>query len=224
MSNNTASVLDSVLASLVGSYNVVEEAPVVRQRKASKPRADKVRVVKANNSTQTVVKKVSSGIAVPPKGSLDAPGFLLALREAGKIRKANEAGVMISFTDHIKERADQIQAIAAFVGYDFGGAHGVQLDVARQKARFALRPIKVNSNVTATVAGFVAGMPNGTAKAVSDLQGRIRVATDLMLDQEKLAEKHAVDSGEYATHMALATVERERIAHMRRDLALIVGE
>lgn len=220
MSNNTAMILDSVLASLVGSYSATEETPVVKARPARKPRADKVRVVKVANSTVTV--KVSSGIPVPPKGSLNAAGFLLALRDAGKIRKANELGVMISFTDHNKERSDQIQAIAAFVGYNFSGAHGVQLDVARQKAHFALRPMKTDSKVTATVAGFVAGMPSGTAKAVRDLEGRIRVATDLMLDLEKKAESFEEGSAERATNLALATVERERIAHMRRDLSQIV--
>lgn len=224
MSNtNTASVLDSVLSALVGSYSVTESVPVVKARKVSKPRTGTVRVVKAPSGNGMIAKKVSSNIAVPPVGSLDAASFLMALREAGKIRKANDAGIMITLTDSNKEKADQIQAIAGFVGYNFSGAHGAQLDTARQRASFTLRPVKVESKVTATVAGFVAGMPNGSRRAVLDLEGRIRVATDLMLDHEKAAEQHTVDSAEYATSMALATVESERIAHMKRDLGLILG-
>ena len=222
MSNSNAAVLDSVLSALLSSYNVTEETPVVKVRKVSKPRAGMVRAVRAPSGS-TVAVKPSMTIPVPAVGSLDAAGFLLALRNAGKVRKANEAGVMISFTDHNKERSDQVQAIAAFMGYNFSGAHGVQLDVARQKAHFALRPMKTDSKVTATIAGFVAGMPNGTKKAVLDLQGRIRAATDLKLDQEKLAQSFPIDSSEYATHMALATVESERIAHMVRDLTSILG-
>jgi hypothetical protein len=222
MSNlNTASVLDSVLATLVGSYSV-SETPVVMTRKASKPRADRsVRVVKASNSAVTV--KKSAPIAVPAVGTLNAAGFILALRDAGKVSKANENGVMITLTDSNKERVDQVQAIAAYVGYNFAGAHGMQLDSARQKASYELRPVKADSKVTVTVKGFVAGMPNGTAKKVSDLQGRIRFSTDLMLDEEKKAESFSKDSAEYVTHMALAGVERERIAHMNKDLSNILG-
>jgi hypothetical protein len=65
-------------------------------------------------------------------------------------------------------------------------------------------------------------MPNGTEKAVRDLQARIRLATETMLDQEKEASKFAEGTTEYASHMALATVESERIAHMRKDLSKIV--
>jgi hypothetical protein len=225
MSSNTASVLDSVLASLVSSYDV-KETPIVKARKAkvNGTPIGKVRVVKASVGTATVKKVIACPIPVPAKGSIDAAGFMMLLREAGKIRKANDAGVMLTVTDSKKEIADQVQAIAGFVGYDFSSAHGMQLDMARQAAMRVLRPVKVESKVAATVSGFVAGMPNGTAKIVGDLQGRIRMATDTMLDQEKLAGNFAEDSAEYATHMALATVERERIAHMRSDLGKILGK
>lgn len=224
-SSNTASILNSVLATLVSSYEEKPETVVVKARRTSTPRvkpAGTVRVVKAANGA---VRKVSApAIACDPPGTLSAAAFLLALREAGKIEKKNDSGVTVMIVDAAKEKIDQVKAIGAFVGYNFSGAHGTQLDTARQTAQFRLRPVKADSAVAVTVKAFVAGMPDGTAKIVRDLQARIRMATDLMLDHEKEAGKHAEDSAEYATHMALATVESERIAHMRRDLVQIVGE
>ena len=225
MSNtNTALVLESVLAGLVASYDTVEETP-----KVSKPR--KVRAARAEKAPQAdAPRKVVSTIPnLPEKGSLNAAGFLLALQQAGKIRKANEAGIMITLTDSKKEKVDQIAAIAAFVGYNFSGAHGTQLDMARSAAQRELRPVRTESVAVVTVAGYVAGMPNALAVKVNDLKARIRLANETMLDQEKEARKfdtdsEAPDAGKYATHMALAAVESERIAHMRRDLANLVGE
>ncbi len=231
MSNvNSALVLDSVLAGLVASYDVVvEETPKVakpRKVRESKPRASKAeKAPKTSDAPRKVVPMTN----LPEKGSLNAAGFLLALNQAGKIRKANESGVMITVSDPKKERQDQILAIQAFIGYNFSGAHGTQLDMARSAAQRELRPIKAESKVAVTVAGYVAGMPNATTTKVRDLQARIRLATDTMLDQEKEAGKYGEDSetpdaGKYATHMALAAVESERIQHMRRDLAAILGE
>lgn len=216
MSNTN--ILDSIVSSLVSSYNVPEKQVLVRVERA--PR--KTRTVKAESAPKVTSHKIPlATIPVAAKGTLDAAGFLLAIRNAGKIVRSNEAGIPIHLTDAAKERQDQIQAIAAFVGYDFGGAHGTQLDVARQKARFALKPAG-DSKVSATVRGFVSGMPNGTEKAVRDLQGRIRVATETMLDHEKTAGQFAEGTTEYVSHMAMATVESERIAHMRKDLSRIV--
>lgn len=221
-SSNVAMILDSVIGTLVSSYDAKPEAPKASKVRAKAPKAP--RTAKAEKAPVAAPRKIVATIPVPAVGTLDAAGFLLAIRQAGKIRKANDAGVMITINDPAKEKADQIQAIAAFVGYDFSGAHGVQLDTARRTAQFNLRPVKADSKVAVTVKGFVAGMPNGTAKVVNDLRARIRLATDTMLDHEKEAEKHETDSAEHATHMALATVESERIAHMRRDLANIIGE
>lgn len=221
--SNTA-ILESVLGALVSSYSV-SETPVVVARKASKPRANLVRVVRESSKTVSAPVVKAKGLApnLPKAGTLSAGDFLLALRNAGKINKENAAGVMVTLTDSNKEKTDQINAIAGFVGYNLSEPHGVQLDKARQKAHFTLRPAKTDSKLTATVKGFVAGMPNGTAKAVLDLEGRIRMATDTMLDLEKAAETFPEDSAERATKLALATVESERIAHMRRDLAAITG-
>lgn len=214
-SNNTAMILDSIVSGLVSSYNVPEKQILVRVER--KPRA-----VRAEKAPKVSSHKIPlATIPVPAKGSLDAEGFMMAIRNAGKVQRSNENGILMTITDPTKERQDQIQAIAAFVGYDFGGAHGTQLDSARQRARFTLQPAR-DSKVRATVRGFVAGIPNGTEKAVRDLQARIRVATETMLDHEKEAVKFAEDTAEYATHMALATVESERIAHMRKDLSKIV--
>jgi hypothetical protein len=221
----SSSILDSVLARMVSSYE--EKAVVAAPRKAKAPRQVLTRVVKAKDSVATApsaVRKITSTIPVAAVGTLDAAGFLLACRDAGKISKRNDRGILVTLTDSNKARTDQIQAIAAFVGYDFGGALGVQLDSARQKAQYILRPVKADSTVAVTVKAFVAGLPDGTAKIVSDLKARIRMATDTMLDNEKIAEQHERDSAEYATHMALAAVESERLGHMRRDLAAIIGE
>lgn len=223
-STNNSAVLSSVIASLVSSYDVTDPAPIVKARKATAPRAKLARVERSEGGSATVRKIVASPIAVPPVGSLDAAGFLLAMRDAGKIRKENDRGVMVSLTDAAKEKADQIQAIAGFVGYDFGAPHGVQLDKARNAAQSKLRPVSTDSKVAVTVKAFVAGMPNGTERAVKDLQGRIRMADETRIEHECKAEKLPVDSAEHATHMALAAIECERIAHMKRDLALIVGE
>lgn len=217
MSNNTATVLDSVLSGMVASYTATE-VPVVAVRKA--------RTVKAKPGQVRIVKGAAvsapTTIPLPAVGSLDAAGFILALRNAGQIEKKNEAGITVKLHDANKSRLDQIQAIAAFVGYDYQIPLGTQLDRARQKAQFILRPVKTESRVAATVAGYVAGMPNGTEKVVMDLQARIKMAEDTIAELEKAAE-FSTDGTVKATKMALATVESERIAHMRRDLALITG-
>lgn len=225
MSNaNNASVLNAVLGSLVSSYSVTEETPVVQVRKASKPRANLVKVQRAPSTRGVKVVK-SSGVAptLPKAGTLDAVAFLAALKVAGKICKENLHGVKVTLTDSNKERTDQVFAIAGFVGYSLSEPHGVQLDKARQKAHFIIRPVKTDSPVAATVKGFVAGMPNGSEREINNLVGRIRMATDTMLDLEKEAEACPEGSTERATKLALATVESERIAHMRRDLETIGG-
>lgn len=224
-SNLSLSVVDSVLAGMVASY----EVPVQAEPKLVRVTASKMRAKREPAAKNGVVAKAPSangstaqGMDLPKAGSLTAAEFILALRNAGKVEKTNEAGVKVMLGDSIKERKDQILAIAGFVGYSVGTSHGTQLDNARLKAQFILRPMKTESKVSATVSGFVAGMPNGTAKVVNDLQGRIRLATETMLDLEKQAE--TANETERPGLLAMASVESERISHMRRDLTAITGE
>lgn len=219
MNTSTATVVDSVLAGLVQSYETID-APqkmvrLVRNSDA-KPKKEKKAFKAPSDNGVKPIRMVPAPLAI--LGSLDAEGFILALRGAGKIHKANDKGVMVAMHDPNKAVLDQKIAIAAYLGYDLNKAHGTQLDQARQKAQFTLRPSKGDSRVAHTVAGFVAGMPDSRAKQITDLQARIRVATETMLDLEKEAEA-ATDETIRATKLTLATVESERIAHMRKDLA-----
>lgn len=240
---NTAPAFDLVLSDLVSSYKVEEIAPA----KPAKIRLikDSVRVEKVVDrskvETTTVPALVPATNSEEPKSetrvialkvSLDAKGFLVAMRNAG-YRKDNQGK---SFLDKNEIRPDSIKAIEAFIGYDAKGNFASQELAARTEAMRQIRQAKGEGptkeqllsaptrqeirRANASLMGFVNGNPDLRAQKVADLEGRERLATDTLIEQEKLAETLPTEQ-ERSKALALAQLERERIAEIRKDLAAL---
>lgn len=202
-----------VLALLVASYGkntdkVIEQAtrPVV----ASKP--SKLRAIREARDEATETHPVTpqskppmTVIALPPTGTHDARGFLLAMRSA-------------------KTRDEMIVAIAGYCGFDRAGDFGGQELAARMKAQREMRgapkalPRPVNSAVP-SVAGFVAGVPDMAARKVLDLLAREKLAAQAISEHEQVAGDESVDAPTRSYHSQLLVVETARLAQIRADLA-----
>jgi hypothetical protein len=218
-SSNTSSLVaelsPEVLALLAASYGkpaaeVVEQA--TKLRKASKPSrlaAVKAAAIQAEETHPVTpqAQPAMTVIALPQPGTLDARGFLLALRRAST-------------------RDQQIQAIAGYCGFDRHGDFGSQELAARMQAQRALKggvsPLTrpVNTAVP-TVAGFVAGVPDGMARKVADLLARERMAAEAIGEHEQIAANAEVDAATRSYHAQLALVEQGRISQIRADLATL---
>lgn len=117
------------------------------------------------------------GMTLPEKGTLDARGFILAVRKA-------------------KDRQETIQAIAAYCGYRLNGDFGSQDQAARAQAQRELRgerPLgpsrQEQRQANRSAVGFVAGMPKPAQRILLNLQARERAAAAAMLDAKTEAEK-----------------------------------
>lgn len=201
-------ILDSLLSNLAATYSqgATEESKThatlaVVQAVAKRP-MKKLRVVDpAPNGAQPVVAP-RVFCAVPAVGYYDAKGFIIALRQA-------------------KTRDEQIACIAGFRGYDAKKDFGSNEYLAKSQA---LRELHPSSNapdssvrISASIRGYVAGMPNEHAKRVMDLIGRHKLAIDSALDFEKVAL--ASDAQELRDYNnALALLERERAANIEAQL------
>jgi hypothetical protein len=172
-------------------------------------------------------------MAMPDRGSLGAKDFLLAMRNAG--RRVN-AETNATYIDQREVRNDQIQAIHAFfyqetkagkvyVGYDPRRDFGSQDTAARALAQRELRGAPKVSQETApsrTFGGYVAGMPDHKARTLANLQGREVAAVDAMLAHEKDAADMSRSEYERTLSAGLADAERERLTHIRADIAALL--
>lgn len=180
---------------------------------------------KAEVATPPVVKNnlpppmiIPQGCAIPKAGTLNAEQFWFALKNAG-MRRHPETGKLIRHPTLIVP--DEKLAIAGYIGYCFSDAHGKQLEAARFRARFDLKPEKggkeYRRGVAPTIAGFVAGCPSLVQKHIENLRGREDQALDLALGYEK-AEAEATTEHEKLLLHGKALVERERLHVIRQDL------
>lgn len=134
-----------------------------------------------------------AGITMPERNSLDAKGFLLAMRNAGK--RPNDKGIMALQANEV--RNDQIKAIHAYIGYDNRRDFGSQEMAARAQAQRELRGApktgKVQEKVapSRSVAGYVAGMPQPSHRLLLDLQARERCLAEAMIDAKTDQERKA---------------------------------
>jgi hypothetical protein len=162
-------------------------------------------------------------VPIPNPGTLNAEGFMLALKNAGVRR--NESGKLLRHPNLILQ--DEKLAIAAWIGYLWHAPHGIQLDAARFKARFAIKPERAaeyKRGIAATIAGFVKGTPSLVDRYRDDLLGREQQAIELALGYEKAAEE-CHDGKDKLILQGKALVERERASVIRRDLiALAVAQ
>lgn len=134
------------------------------------------------------------GVTMPDRNTLDAKGFLLACRDAGKRR--NDKG--IPFTDPKEVRNDLIKAIHAYCGYDNRRDFGSQETEARAKAQREIRGYKVTGPsreemkaASRSAAGFVAGMPQPSQRILLNLRAREQATVEAMLSAKTEEEKGA---------------------------------
>lgn len=216
-STNTA--IDLALASMLASYINPEPATSAEvSAKVVKAATAKARETKgskplASNGAQAkvVTPKVQPALTGDPKSPeyqaklvATAPIFLQALRKA-------------------ETRNDRIEAIALFVGFDHSQDFGSQEMRAKMLAQSAGKtytgPSRQEQRVLqASVRGYVAGVPDHKERAKADLLARERLAVETMLECEKRASEATTDQ-ERMVQSALAMAERERLTHIRRDLA-----
>ena len=237
MSSNVAH--DTALAFLLAS-NVQEQAAACREKLTvvsvkvtMAPKASKVKLAK-NEAAPIREKSATPGMVMPDRGTLGARDFLLAMRNAGT--RVTPEGKR--YIDQREVRNDQIKAIHSFmyqetpagkvyIGYDPKGSFGSQDTAARALAQRELRgPSKTTTSEhtapSRTFGGYVAGMPDHKARTLANLQGREVAAVDAMLAHEK--DAHDMSRSEYERTLSagLADAERERLTHIRADIAALL--
>jgi hypothetical protein len=174
-----------------------------------------------------------TGITMPERGSLNARDFLLAMRNAGKRLTAEGK----PFIDQREIRNDQIKAIHAFyyevrqgvhvcTGYDPNRDFGSQDTAARMLAQRELRGAPKPSAETApsrTFSGYVAGMPDYKARALANLQGQEVREADAKIAHLHDAADMSRSVAERELSAALVEVQNEKLAHIRAEMARLVG-
>lgn len=233
-SDLAASLSPEVLALLAASYGRSADkvvATIVTRSENPKPRkASKLAAVKAAAIEQSEAHPVTPEnqkpmvcIELPPVGTLDAKGFLIAMRRA-------------------TTRDESIKAIAGYCGYDRHGDHGAQDLAARMRAQRELRgaPKALAAPVHTghvSVKGYVHGMPDAVAAKVGDLLGRERIAAENLAHLDAIVKGEGTDENVKAIAEAfgfdarivpsvaasLVGIETARLNQIRADLATLTG-
>lgn len=259
----TMSDIASILATLAATYATNDADPsvngtrpkVVSSTTVKPAKVAKVKTAKVATGEQAAPKNTTPVVLpanLPMKGTYDGRSFLMVLRSVGMRTKEHKNEVtgeirQVPVFDESLVRDDTIAAIAGYCGYDAAGDFGEQDQEARAKAQRELKPVVPQqfkrTLVAPTVAGYVAGMPNSTAKLAVDLEARERLAADAMAAFEKVNDAPSFEkairdhfTGEAASIGALvqvvkadpskasqiagelAAIEQERIRQIRTDL------
>lgn len=223
MTTDEGLAVDLVLSLYSSSYQsppkpepkVIKVSNGSSQPKRSEPKAEVVIPVVKNNLPGPIL--VPKHVPLPKPGTLDAAGFFFALKNAG-MRRHSETGRLIRHPTLIQ--TDEKLAIAAYVGYEWGKPFGDQLESARHRARFDLKPEKAKKHCrgfSPTIAGFIAGCPDLFERHIENLRAREQQALDLTLGYER-AEVEAQSEHEKLLLRGKALVERERLSVIRQDL------
>ena len=189
---------------------------VIGRNMPKAPRGKKQAVESGAVAAPIHAKPAVFGVAMPERNTLDAKGFLLACRDAGKrsFEKVNEVTGEVHTVvkrDEGKVREDLIKAIHAYIGYDTSRDFGSQDIEARTKAnREASGRIVTagldRSEVKAanrSLAGYIHGMPKPSQVLLANLRAREQAAAEAMIDAKTEAEK--------ATHKAMLVTIRKAI-------------
>lgn len=207
-------VIDAALAFAVKSYGKPvpcgtpgAAVATIKEDRPIKVTTPKVKSVKVET---TAPKAEPICFVLPAAGTLDAKGFLVAMRRA-------------------TDRNVKIQVIAAFVGYDVAGDYGSQELAANSAAKRALRPIDASGPnrqehraAQRSALGFVNGLPDNHRVKLQDLLGREKMAADQMIEHHKAADA-AQDETTRAHHLAMALLEKSRLAEIQGDIHGMVG-
>ncbi len=226
-----SAAIDLALGRMVSAHNAEQKEQVLVQVVRNLPRKEKGSPIPALvrvQGVQSVKAEVKPGPVTAPlslAGTLDAKGFILAMRNAGK--RPNAAGVMTR--DQSKVREDEIQAIAAYVGYDIGGNFGSQEQAARAKANRELSKVPIQGptreeqrNASKSWAGYVHGMPDNQQRRLANLQARETEAVETFIQHVKDSRNHSRPMFERKVSIGMARIERERLETIREDIAGLV--
>jgi hypothetical protein len=177
---------------------VIRNAPFLAQVK--EPHEDKARVVNPNSGPDIF------GLQLPEDKSLDAAGFMLAMRNAGKrpFKATNMNGeeIYVVRVDQSKIRDDQIIAISKYCGYEPRDNFGAQEAAARMRAmrelKIAKQPWRKPDGTIPTIAedhkkiaegnAFVAGVADHHQKRMLDLRARETDFVSELIPLEKMVE------------------------------------
>jgi hypothetical protein len=214
--------LDKLVSLSVASY-AAAPAPepgtvLIRNRQVVKIGSKPVKAAKAPKAAAPIAQPASppkaeinlkaAGPVLPKAGTIDAKGFFKMMRSASS-------------------RENQMTAVAAYIGYDFAKDLGSQVFNATQRAKSEICPIDPNkvvsraekAQLSATVKGYVSGLPDGTRKLVQDLAGRERLAVDTRKDLVTASQQSECTPEQRETLLAQALLEEERLVQIRADLA-----
>lgn len=230
MSINSASV-DSALAFILATYTE-GPAPIETTVVRNAPKADKSAKSATKGSPigqQNVASSNGSEASknhepgpksepLPSKGTIDAATFLKSLPSCGK--RPNDKGVLV-FQGAVVQREDEMRLVASFVGWS-RELHGTQLENARRAAQIALKPVaaltKSHRGASASLAGFVAGLPDNQQKLVQDLLAREQVAAKAIVTHTATINSTLPSNPQHVLALGLLAVEEERINQIRKDL------
>jgi hypothetical protein len=192
------------------------EVTITRSLNPSPPKEKKQ--PKAKQAVSTATLTYLNGL--PQKGTLDAAGFMAAIKVAG--RRLNDFGH--PYTDQGQVRHDMIRAIASYIGYDPRGNFGAQDIAARAQAMRDLKVVKVTAgppvlrNASKSIAGYVHGMPDTRAKALSNLRAQGEATLSSIIEHEKAAMDMSRSDNERRLSEGLAKLDRERLSHIHTDI------
>lgn len=158
---------------------------------------------------------------LPAKGTIGASEFLKGLPSCGK--RPNDKGVMV-FQGPTVQRDDEMRLVASFVGWS-RDLHGTQLENARRAAQIALKPVtaltKSHRGASASLAGFVAGLPDNQQKLVQDLLAREQVAAKAIVTHTGTINTTLPSNPAHVLAIGLLAVEEERLTQIRKDLSAL---
>lgn len=185
----------AAIISLVSQHNVDptttpdhDDSPEIVEtvigRNLPKPVRGKIPTETGEQAAPIHNKPAVFGMVMPERNTLDAKGFLLACRDAGKrsfevVDQATGEVRHVVKRDDREVRGDLIKAIHAYIGYDTSRDFGPQDQEARAKAQRELRggvvpgPTREEKrSAERSMTGFVKGMPAPQQRLVRDLQAR----------------------------------------------------
>jgi hypothetical protein len=158
---------------------------------------------------------------LPNKGMISAEEFLKGLSVCGK--RLNDKGILVYQGDIVK-RNDEMRLVSSYLGWS-RELHGVQLENARRVAQLAIKPVKAlnvsHRGASASLSGFISGMPDNQQKLVQDLLAREQLSAKAIVDYENAIDNSQVNSAKHILSKGLLIVEKERLIQIRKDLSLL---
>jgi hypothetical protein len=188
----------AVTVTVVGSLNPTTRTKAVKAKSKTVP-------IQGNPEKKATV----HGAIMVEKGSLEAKGFLHAMR-------------------HARTRDEQITAISAYIGYDRRQDFGPQDVAARAQAQREVSgkvvrgPTRSEQQSAArTLTGYVAGMPDNLQRQIANLLGQETVAADALIGHEKDAADKSRSTVDRTLSAGLVAIERDRLSHIRSQLTAL---